>query len=146
MAERCRIQAFHVGHIPTGNFRPIFEEPVHSLLKSWETVYKGGFKGKSRVKRNEPNEAANRQLHAMIAPLNRVVVHSVLLVPQAEVIFATMVCHGIRDEDEVLWQHERSSFSNGVGTQPTSKNFDAISSYTGLCLANSRAMLNLRHD
>ena len=101
--KRYEKQTFHVGHIPTRDLRPILQKPVHPFFEARKTVYDGRFERKSRVQRNEPNEAADRQLHTVVAPLNRIVVHSILVVPEADVIVTTVIRHSIRDEDEVLW-------------------------------------------
>jgi hypothetical protein len=75
--------------------------------------------------------------------MNGVIIHPVFFVPEADFVLPFLVCHGIGDKNEMLGFEACSKIQRQEWKNLTSKNLDAISSYTGLCLANSRAIFNL---
>ena len=78
-----------------------------------------------------------------IAPLDCIVVEPVLLVPKGKLlIFAGSVCHRVGNVQEMLEELHKVSLIH-YKHEEAKTTLDAMSSYVGLCFANSRAMLSL---
>ena len=83
---------------------------------------------------------------------NHIVIHSIIFALQRAFLVSFLEHHCIGNEDEVLLIQrmddkkcvdQKSKLRSQQDENLPRKNFDAISSYTGLCLTNSRAILNL---
>ena len=131
-----------VGNVPCRDIRSVLNEPVHSLFEPWESLDISWLENQCRVKRHETNKRPDGQLLRVAeAPLNGVVVETVLFVPERQGVITARVGHRIRDEQEVL--EELTDQWDAPARERLEHTLEAMSSYVGLCLASSRAMLNL---
>ena len=106
----------HVGHVSLSQVRSVVDEPLHSLLESGEAVDGRRFENESGIQRNESNQAAHRKLHRVpVIELDRIIVHAILLAPQAELILALPTeCHRVGDKYEMLEELRRDVLVRGV--------------------------------
>jgi hypothetical protein len=115
----------------TGQTRNVARRDVRAVLDD-----------QSRVERNEADHGADwKLLRVTKAPLDGVVVEPVFLVPEREMLLVGGIGHRVGDEQEVFKELPQISFA--AMTINTWLTFEAISSYVGLCLASSSAILSL---
>jgi len=73
---------FDVCNVSHGNILPVFNEPIHPLLESWESLDISRLQYESSVKGHETNHGSDRKLLRMTeTPLDGVVVESIFVVP-----------------------------------------------------------------
>ena len=96
--------AFDVGNVSARDISSVLDEPVHSLLEARELLDNGRLQNQGGVERHETDHGSDRNLLSVSeAPSDSIVVEAVFFVPERQVLIVTgLICHGIRNEQEVF--------------------------------------------
>src|SRR6478609_1472207 len=86
----------------SAEIRPIFDEPLHAVLKPWKTIDQLGVQRFDGKQRNQSNERPNlERIGPSIRKMKHVIEKSVFSIPELD-FFPADVVHGSTDIDEVL--------------------------------------------